>query len=134
MPTVSPTGSCTRATSSHIDDPNAPLVSKGGTLVSYVNDAEVVLGYHEDSKGVYHGFPDLNGTSTTLNAPSAGTASGQGTQPEVITNKGTVLGSYVGGGGVTHGYIAQGGMYATMPTPQGSVATYPLGTPSSMRC
>ena len=101
-----------------------PADSAGGpgTHPEQINDSSQIVGYYQNSSGLFRGFIDNGGTYTSLDAPGSLSTLIYGNN-----NSGLAVGTYQDGSGATHGfsYTSSGG-FSTIDV-AGAVATYVYG-------
>ncbi len=78
------------------------LIINGGVTAqgTGINNAGIVSGFVQDSKGVFHGFVLTGGHCELLNFPGS-----TGTMALGLNNSGRVVGSYTDSTNATHGFI-----------------------------
>jgi len=77
-----------------------------------INGAGIVVGFYQDSMGVFHGYI-FNGIS----ASPLDFLGGMGTQAFGINNHGEIVGDYTDSMGVMHGFTYVGGVFQTVDVP-----------------
>ncbi len=93
-----------------------------------VNNAGDIVGYFNDSAGVYHGFLLSGSTYTQIDVPGA-----IGTFAYGINDAGSIVGAYclttaclASDTDGEHGFLLSGGVFTTIDVPN-AIATYPSG-------
>jgi hypothetical protein len=93
-----------------------------------VNNANLAVGFYNDSHGVSHGYTyniPMGTFSADINDPNASTTVG-GTVTAAINNSDEIAGFYTDTSRVIHGFIDNGGSFTTVD-PMGSTETELLG-------
>src|SRR5581483_3301028 len=100
-----------------------PSEGTGGTIASGINNQGEIVGYYQDTNGVYHGFLYSNGSYIPLDDPSA-----QWTQALGINNRGDVVGTYWDSSAQNYyGFLYSGTQYTTIADPSGYFGRPNLG-------
>ena len=98
------------------------------TSASSINAAGQIVGFHQDSNGVEHGFLDSGGTYTTIDPQAAWE-----TIADSINAKGQIVGNLLEGGTGGKGFLYSNGTYTTIDPPGSNQRLDPLSINASRR-
>jgi len=98
-----------------------PQAAPGTAFPTGSNDPGKVVGFYQDSSGVYHGFLKIGDSYTTVDVPFAGAT---GSVLYGINNLDEMVGAYFDASGLPHGVVVCHGVFTSVDVPFAGV----LGT------